>query len=87
MLRRYIARYERQCEEDEAELALRRSRDEAQRAAERAREAQGVAEAATRAKAAFMETMSRELCAPLEAIMQMATALGLGAANANGGAG
>jgi signal transduction histidine kinase len=87
MLRRYIARYERQCEEDEAELALRRSRDEAQRAAERAREAQGVAEAATRAKAAFMETMSRELCAPLEAIMQMAKALGLGAANTNGAAG
>ena len=87
MLRRYITRYERQCEEDEAELALRRSRDEAQRSAERAREAQGVAEAATRAKAAFMETMSRELCAPLEAIMQMAKALGLGAANANGGAG
>jgi signal transduction histidine kinase len=85
MLRRYVARYERQCEEDEAELALRRSRDEAQRAAERAREAQGVAEAATRAKAAFMETMSRELCAPLEAIMQMATALGPAAAN--GGAG
>jgi two-component system cell cycle sensor histidine kinase PleC len=86
MLRRYIARYERQCEEDEAELALRRSRDEAQRAAERACEAQGVAEAATRAKAAFMETMSRELCAPLEAIMQMAKALGLGAANTNGAA-
>ena len=60
-LHRYILQYERQCEEDEAELALRRSRDEAQRAAERAREAQGVAEAATRAKAAFMATMSREL--------------------------
>jgi two-component system cell cycle sensor histidine kinase PleC len=86
MLRRYLARYERQCEEDEAELALRRSRDEAQRAAERAREAQGVAEAATRAKAAFMETMSRELCAPLEAIVQMAKALGPAAANTNGGA-
>jgi two-component system cell cycle sensor histidine kinase PleC len=87
MLRRYIARYERQCEEDEAELALRRSRDEAQRAAERAREAQGVAEGATRAKAAFMETMSRELCAPLEAIMQMAQALGPATATASGGAG
>lgn len=73
-LRRYIAQYERQCEEDAAELALRRSRDEAQRAAERAREAQDVAEAATRAKAAFMATMSRELCAPLEAIMRLAQA-------------
>ena len=75
LLRRYIAQYERQCEEDEVELALRRSRDDAQRAAERAREAQGVAEAATRAKAAFMATMSRELCAPLEAIMRLAHAL------------
>jgi two-component system, cell cycle sensor histidine kinase PleC len=74
-LRRYVARYERQCEEGEAELALRRSRDDAQRAAERAREAQAAAEAATRAKAAFMETMSRELCAPLEAIMQLAKTL------------
>jgi signal transduction histidine kinase len=74
-LRRYVARYERQCEEDEAELALRRSRDEAQRAAERAREAQGAAEAATRAKAAFMTTVSRELCGPLEAIMQLAKTL------------
>jgi two-component system cell cycle sensor histidine kinase PleC len=71
-LRRYVARYERQCEEDEAELALKRSRDEAQRAAERAREAQAAAEGATRAKAAFMETMSRELCSPLEAIAQLA---------------
>jgi two-component system cell cycle sensor histidine kinase PleC len=77
-LRAYIARYERQCEEDEAELALRRSRDEAQRAAERAREAQAAAEAATRAKAAFMQTMSRELCAPLEAIAQLAKALAPG---------
>jgi two-component system, cell cycle sensor histidine kinase PleC len=76
LLRRYVARYERQCEEDEAELTLRRSRDEAQRAAERAQDAQAAAEAATRSKAAFMETMSRELCAPLEAIMQMAKALG-----------
>jgi two-component system, cell cycle sensor histidine kinase PleC len=76
VLRRYVARYERQCEEDEAELALRRSRDEAQRAAERAREAQAAAEAATRAKAAFMTTMSRELCRPLEAIMRMAQSLG-----------
>jgi len=74
-LRRYIARYERLCEEDEAELALRRSRDEAQRAAERAREAQGVAEAATRAKAAFMATMSRELSAPLLAIIGLAQSL------------
>ncbi len=74
-LRRYIAQYERQCEEDAAELALRRSRDEAQRAAERAREAQAAAEAATRAKAAFMATMSRELCAPLEAIMRLAQSL------------
>jgi len=74
-LRRYVARYERQCEEDEAELALRRSRDEAQRAAERAREAQAAAEAATRAKAAFMTTVSRELCAPLEAIVRLATTL------------
>lgn len=90
-LRRYVARYERQCEEDEAELALRRSRDEAQRAAERAREAQTAAEAATRAKAAFMTTMSRELCAPLEAIMRMAQALGseqpAAATERSGGAG
>jgi two-component system cell cycle sensor histidine kinase PleC len=75
MLRRYIARYERQCEEDEAELALRRSRDEAQREAARAREAQGAAEAATRAKAAFMATMSRELSTPLTAIMGLAQSL------------
>src|SRR5215470_5046628 len=75
LLRRYIAQYERQCEEDEVELALRRSRDDAQRAAERAREAQAVAEAATRAKAAFMATMSRELCAPLDAIIRLAQAL------------
>jgi two-component system cell cycle sensor histidine kinase PleC len=75
MLRRYIGRYERQCEEDEAELALRRSRDEAQRAAERAREAQTEAEAATRAKAAFMATMSRELSAPLAAILNLAQSL------------
>jgi len=74
-LRRYVARYERQCEEDEAELALRRSRDEAQRAAERAREAQAEAEAATRAKAAFMATMSRELSAPLAAIVGLAQTL------------
>jgi signal transduction histidine kinase len=74
-LRRYLARYERQCEEDEAELALRRSRDEAQRAAERAREAQAEAEAANRAKAAFMATMSRELCAPLATIMTLAQSL------------
>jgi len=74
-LRRYVARYERQCEEDEAELALRRSRDEAQRAAERAREAQAEAEAATRAKAAFMATMSRELSAPLAAIIGLAQTL------------
>lgn len=71
-LRRYVAAYERHCEEDEAELALRRSRDEAQRAAEQAREAQARAEAATRAKAAFMATMSRELCGPLEAIIKAA---------------
>src|SRR5262245_49079654 len=75
MLRRYITRYERQCEEDEAELALRRSRDEAQRAAERAREAQAEAETANRAKAAFMATMSRELCAPLATIMTLAQSL------------
>jgi len=75
MLRRYIARYERQCEEDEAELALRRSRDEAQREAARAREAQAAAEAATRAKAAFMATMSRELSTPLTAIMGLAQSL------------
>ena len=74
-LRRYLARYERQCEEDEAELALRRTRDEAQRAAERAREAQADAEAANRAKAAFMATMSRELCAPLATIMTLAQSL------------
>src|SRR5882672_5983811 len=74
-LRRYIAQYERLSEEDEAELALRRSRDEAQREAARAREAQGLAEAATRAKAAFMATMSRELCAPLAAIMGLAQSL------------
>jgi two-component system, cell cycle sensor histidine kinase PleC len=78
LLRRYIGQYERQCEEDEAELALRRSRDEAQRAAERAHAAQGVAEAATRAKAAFMATMSRELCAPLETIMGLARPLSAG---------
>jgi two-component system cell cycle sensor histidine kinase PleC len=83
-LRRYVARYERQCEEDEAELALRRSRDEAQRAAERAREAQAAAEGATRSKAAFMETVSRELCTPLEAIMQLAKALAPEAAPAGG---
>jgi signal transduction histidine kinase len=75
ILRRYIAQYERLCDEDEAEQALRRSRDDAQRAAERAREAQAVAEAATRAKAAFMATMSRELCAPLDAIIRLAQAL------------
>jgi signal transduction histidine kinase len=75
VLRRYIEQYERQCEEDEAELALRRSRDEAQRAAERAREAQATAEAANRAKASFMQTMSRELCAPLESIMRLAQTL------------
>src|SRR5215813_3656862 len=74
-LRRYLVRYERQCEEDEAELALRRSRDEAQRAAERAREAQAEAEAANRAKAAFMATMSRELSAPLAAIVGLAQSL------------
>lgn len=73
-LRRYVAAYERQCEEDEAELALRRSRDDAQRAAEKAREAQAKAEAATRSKAAFMATISRELCGPLEAIIQAAQA-------------
>jgi len=75
MLRRYIAQYERLSDEDEAEQALRRSRDDAQRAADRAREAQGVAEAATRAKAAFMATMSRELCTPLEAIVRLAESL------------
>ena len=64
-----------ECEEDEAELALRRSRDEAQREAARAREAQGAAEAAMRAKAAFMATMSRELSAPLAAIMGLAQSL------------
>jgi two-component system cell cycle sensor histidine kinase PleC len=74
-LRRYLARYERQCEEDEAELALRRSRDEAQRAAERARAAQAEAEAANRAKAAFMATMSRELSTPLAAIVGLAQSL------------
>jgi signal transduction histidine kinase len=75
VLRRYLEQYERLCEEDEAEQALRRSRDDAQRAAERAREAQATAEAATRAKSAFMQTMSRELCAPLEAIMRLAQTL------------
>jgi len=74
LLRRYIGQYERQCEEDEAELALRRSRDEAQRAAERARDALATAEAATRAKAAFVATMSRELCGPLERIIGLAQA-------------
>src|SRR5262249_29629766 len=75
LLRRYIAPHERQCEEADAGLALRRSRADGQRAAERAREAQAAAEAATRAQAAFMATMSRELCAPLEAIMRLAHAL------------
>lgn len=74
-LRRYVARYERQSEEDEAELALRRSRDEAQRSAEHARAAQADAEAANRAKAAFMATMSRELGAPLTAIIGLAESL------------
>jgi signal transduction histidine kinase len=73
-LRRYVGHYERQCEEDAAERALRLSRDEAQLSAERARAAQATAEAATRAKAAFMATMSRELCGPLEAIIRLAQA-------------
>ena len=75
LMRRYLAQYERQCEEDEAELALKRSRDDAQRSAERARDAQAKAEAATRAKATFMATMSRELCTPLEAIVRLAEKL------------
>lgn len=74
-MHRFVGEYERLCDEDDADRALRRSRDEAQRAADRARAALETAETATKGKSAFMATMSRELCGPLDSIKLMAQTL------------
>jgi len=69
LLLRYAFDYVRLLEHTNAEDALRRGKEEAERAAVAEREARARAEAANRSKSEFLANMSHELRTPLNAII------------------
>jgi len=69
LLQRYAFDYVRLLEHSNAEDALRRGKEEAERAAAAEREARARAEAANRSKSEFLANMSHELRTPLNAII------------------
>jgi signal transduction histidine kinase len=69
LLERYAFDYVRLLEHSTAEDALRRGKEEAERAAAAEREARARAEAASRSKSDFLANMSHELRTPLNAII------------------
>jgi len=69
LMRRYSHAYMRLAEQGAANDALRRGKEEAERAAAAALEAQAKADAANRAKSEFLANMSHELRTPLNAII------------------